>query len=157
MDYLYTMVLRIMANEQDAGDIVQDTFIKVWEKRKSIKDEESLKPYLRKIAINKCYDQLRKRKTRYVEDNIDNDSVINHITSYEQADQKLEKEEALILLKFLVSRLSPRQRIVFTMVELQELSHDEVSEITGLSKTSIKSNLHHARKNMEGKLKDFLN
>ncbi len=156
MDYVYTVVFRIMANEDDTRDILQDTYLKIWEKRKSIKTEESLKPYLWKIAVNKCHDQLRKRKIRYEEKSIENDSVINAIMSDEQADKKLENDEALFLLKFMVSKLSPKQRIVFTMVELQELSHDEVSEITGMSKNSIKSNLNHARKRLDVDLRDLL-
>lgn len=156
MDYIYKTALVIMANEEDARDIVQDTFLNVWDKRKAIKTRESLRPYLRKIAVNKCYDQLRRRKIRKMESWIEDESKIKSIISDEHPDKKLENDEALSLLKILVSGLSPSQRVVFTMVELDEMSHDEVSELTGMKKTLIKSNLRHARKKLEEKLKDYL-
>ncbi|MDT8400632.1 MAG: sigma-70 family RNA polymerase sigma factor [Bacteroidales bacterium] len=156
MDYIYKTALRIMANEEDARDMVQDTFLTVWNKRRSIKNSESLKPYLSKIVVNKCYDQLRRRKIRKMESRIEDESKIKSILSDEDPGKKLENDEAISLIRMLVSGLSPRQRIVFTMVELDEMSHDEVCELTGMKKNSIKSNLSHARKKLEEKLKDYL-
>ncbi len=157
MDSIYITALRITADEDDARDIVQETFIKVWEKRKSIKGTNSISSYIVRIAINKCYDLLRRRKSRFEMNGVEYTSVINMLADSNSADYKLNNEEAISILNALVKRLSPRQRIVFTMVELEELSHDEVAEITGMSKTSIKSNLSHARKKMEGSLKKYLN
>lgn len=157
MDSIYITALRITADEDDARDIVQETFIKVWEKRKSIKGTNSISSYIVRIAINKCYDLLRRRKSRCETNGVEYTSVINMLADSNSADYKINNEEAISILNALVKRLSPRQRIVFTMVELEELSHDEVAEITGMSKTSIKSNLSHARKKMEGSLKKYLN
>ena len=152
MDSIYITALRITADEDDARDIVQETFIKVWEKRKSIRGSNSFRSYIMRIAINKCYDLLRRRKSRRETNGVEYTSVINELADSNRADYKLNNEEAISILNALVKRLSPRQRIVFTMVELEELSHDEVAEITGMSKTSIKSNLSHARKKIEGSL-----
>ncbi len=157
MDSIYITALRISADEDDARDIVQETFMKVWEKRKTIKDCNSIRPYIMRIAINKCYDLLRRRKSKHETNRIDSPSVLNEIADSNQADYKLNNEEAISIINVLVKGLSPRQRIVFTMVELEELSHDEVAGITGMSKTSIKSNLSHARKKMEQSLKKYLN
>jgi len=157
MDYIYITAFRITANEDDARDIVQDTFMKVWEKRKIIKSGNSIKAYISRIAVNKCYDLLRMKRHRYYME-IDNQrAVLNEITGSERADYMLNKNETLSILKTLARELSPRQRIVFTMIEIEELSHDEVSEITGMSKTSIKSNLRHAKVKVEEKIRNYLN
>ena len=87
----------------------------------------------------------------------DNRFLMNEIVGNDRADYKLNNDEAILILNTLVSGLSPRQRIVFTMVEIEELSHDEVAEITGMSKNSIKSNLRHARKKLEGFITKYLN
>ncbi|MEE4213516.1 MAG: sigma-70 family RNA polymerase sigma factor [Bacteroidales bacterium] len=156
MDYIYKTALMIMANEEDARDIVQDTFVTAWDKRRSIKDSESLRPYLRKISINKCYDQLRRRKRWKEEFSVEDESAVKSLVSDENPVKKIENDEAVSLIKTAVSGLSPRQRIIFTMIELEGMSHSEVSELTGMKKTSIKSNLTHARKKLDEKLKDYL-
>lgn len=157
IDGLYSLVVRITCNEHDAWDIVQDTFMKVWEKRKTIRSGNSVKAYIRRIAVNKCYDLLRMKKYRHGTD-IDNHRVLlNELAGGKDADYKLNNDEAITLLKMLASKLSPGQKIVFSLVEIEELSHDEVAEITGMSKTSIKSNLRHARQKVEGEIRKYLN
>ncbi|MBN1388246.1 MAG: RNA polymerase sigma factor [Bacteroidales bacterium] len=156
MDNIYVTALRITADEDDARDVVQETFLKVWEKRKSINDNNCIRPYIRRIAVNKCYDLLRKRKSRYRINGIADTSFLAEVAGDSRADYNLNNNEAVSLLNALASGLSPRQRIVFTMVELEGLSHDEVAEITGMNKTSIKSNLSHARKKIEGVIKQYL-
>jgi len=157
IDSLYLLVLRITCNEEDARDVVQDTFMKVWVKRKTIKNGSSLKAYIRRIAVNKCYDLLRMKKYRQ-RTNIDIERVmLNELSEGKDADYKLNNDEALSLLKMLASELSPRQKLVFTLVEIEELSHDEVSEITGMSKTNIKTNLRHARLRIEGIIRKYVN
>ncbi len=146
MDHLYTIAFRITASEEDARDIVQDTFIRLWEKRKILKESGRVKYLLRKIAVNKSYDLLRKRK-RNRTDRIDM-SVFKVLAGGENADHKLNEREVLTILRSLASVLSPKQRIVFTMVELQEMSHDEVAGITGMTKSTIKSNLNHAKRRL---------
>lgn len=156
MDYIYKTALMIMANEEDARDIVQDTFVTAWDNRRSTKNSETLRPYLRKITVNKCYDQLRRRKRWKEEFSTEDESLIKSLVSDENPGKKLENDEAISLIKTAVSGLSPRQRIIFTMIELEGMSHSEVSELTGIGKNSIKSNLRHARKKLDEKLKDYL-
>lgn len=156
MDYIYKTALMIMANEEDARDIVQDTFLAAWAKKRSIRDSESLRPYLRKITVNKCYDQLRRRKRWKEEFSAGDESAVEAVLSDEHPEKKLENDEAIALIKTAVSGLSPRQRIIFTLVELEQMSHSEVSEMTGMGKNSIKSNLRHARKKLDEKLKEYL-
>lgn len=155
MDFIYVTAFRITADEDDARDIVQETFLKVWEKRGILKKGSSVISYIRKIAVNKCYDLLRRRKFRFADTRIDDGFLINEINADDRADDELNNEEAASILRSLASGLSPRQRIVFTMIELEELSHDEVAEIIGMNKSSIKSNLSHARKEMERKVKEY--
>ena len=157
IDSLYALVVRITCNEEDARDIVQDTFMKLWEKRKTIRSDKSIIAYIRRIAVNKCYDLLRMRKHRPDMKTDNPDVLLYEITGGERADHMLDRNEALSMLKTLAMELSPLQRIVFTMIEIEELSHDEVSEITGIGKTSVKSNLRHARVKVETKIRKYLN
>ncbi len=154
MDDLYTIVFRITSSKEDARDIVQDTFIRLWEKRKTLKESGRVKFLLRKIAVNKSYDFLRKKK-RNNTDSMDM-SVFKLLGGGEETDYELNERDILTILRSLASGLSPKQRIVFTMVELQEMSHNEVAGITGMTKSSIKSNLNHAKRKMENLVSYYL-
>jgi RNA polymerase sigma-70 factor (ECF subfamily) len=145
IDAIFRLVCRVVASDDDANDIVQETYIRVWEKRKSIKEEKSIFAWTKRIAINKCYDFLRaeKRKERWNKGG-DVNELIN-LESSSNAEENINGEEYGKILDFLTSKLSAKQKMIFTLSAIEKLSADEIMEITGMSKSSIKSNLHHAR------------
>ncbi len=154
IDKLHATAIRICCNTEDAKDIVQETFVKVWEKRSILKEEASLDAFLYRVTVNKCYDLLRKRKRNSGDDaGID---VLKFFAGDQDADKKLNDDEVNAALNTLTDKLSIKQKIVFTMVELEDKSHDEVALATGMSKNSVKSNLRHARKKMENFAEEYI-
>jgi RNA polymerase sigma factor (sigma-70 family) len=71
---------------------------------------------------------------------------LSDIASERNSEEKINGEEYSKILQFLTSKLSSRQQMVFTLSVIENLSPDEIEEITGMSKSTIKSNLYHARK-----------
>lgn len=151
---LHVTAVRICCNDDDAKDMVQDTFVKVWEKRKSLRDYASLDAFLYRVTVNKCYDLLRKKK-RNNQGALDTDTL-KLLAGDQDADKELNDDEINVALMALTEKLSAKQKIVFSLIELENLSHDEVASITGISKNSIKSNLRHARKKMESYAEEFI-
>lgn len=145
MDSIYKLACRIIASEDDAKDIVQETYIKVWEKRKTLKSDKSLFSWSRKIAVNKCYDFLRAEKRRGRWNSEGDISELAKLTSDNSAEDKVNSEEYTKILKVLTSKLSARQQVVYTLSVIEKLAADEIAIETGMSKSSIKSNLYHAR------------
>lgn len=140
------MAMRIVAGREEAEDIVQESFLKVWEKRSLIRSPESFVPWLRKIVVNRCYDFLRREKrVRSIRIDLTQDEVIGMISS-DNPDRQIAEQEAEALLTLVTAQLSPRQRIVFMLSEIEELKYDEISRITGMTRFSVKSNCHYARK-----------
>ncbi|MCF8221767.1 MAG: sigma-70 family RNA polymerase sigma factor [Bacteroidales bacterium] len=154
MDRVYSIALKITADKEDAGDITQDTFVKLWEKRKSLRSGENIEGYISKIVINKSYDLLRRRKRQ---DSCTNDSdLFVNLISEDEADRELNYKEIAEAIEMLCNGLSPKQQLVFTLVEIEQMSHDEVRDATGMTKNSIKSNLSHAKQRVEAGLKKYL-
>lgn len=145
---IYGMVYKMIARSDEAADIAQETFIKVWEKRHTLQSDKSLLSWTKKIAVNKCYDYLRKEKRNKTDTN---ETELSGLISGIGADDKINDEEYQRILIALTEMLSPRQKLVFTLSVIEKLSSDEISELTGMTKTSIKSNLHHARKSVQKK------
>ena len=137
---------RVVNNTEEAEDIVQECFLKVWEKRDSIKTDQSFMAWLRRIVINRCYDFLRKEKRKSVS-RVDIDTVHTISASLsEEADTAINEEDVSEIIACLTEGLSPRQKVVYVLSELEGYSNQEISKSTGMSANAVKSNLHHARK-----------
>jgi len=144
--YAFSVAFRILGDYEDAKDIVQETMITLWKTIKKIKSTESFMTWLYRIVVNKCYDKLRKRK-RNPEFNADErtwDLISNTVS--ENPGAMIENKEIAQMINILTEKLSPKQKAVFVLSELEDLSNEEISDITGMSKANIKANLHYARK-----------
>jgi len=146
--FVFSVAFRILGDEELAKDVVQDTMVTVWEKLSKINSSASFNTWLYRITVNKCYDNLRKRKrdSEFRPDDKTWAIISNHFS--EQPYTELENEEIARLINFMIGKLSPKQKAVFVLSEIEELPNEEISEITGLSKALIKANLHYARKHI---------
>lgn len=156
LDSIFILVCRLIGSEDDARDIVQETYIKLWEKRLTLRREKSLYSYTRRVAVNKSYDFLRGLKRRGVLSKADYMDEIRNIASGTKADDEINEKEYAMILNALTSGLSAKQQMIFAMSAIERMNADEISEATGLSKNSIKSNLHHARKALKKKAERIL-
>jgi RNA polymerase sigma-70 factor (ECF subfamily) len=143
--FSFSVAFRMVGDEDIAKDIVQETMVTIWEKIGKIKSPEAFTTWLYRITVNKCYDHLRKRKINN-EVRAD-DKAWAFISDHFAADRvsELENNEIAMMTRALTERLSPKQKAVFILSDLNEMTPDEISEITGLSKRNIKANLHYAR------------
>lgn len=153
---IFTVAFRILGDEDAARDIVQDTMVAVWQKLAKIKSSESYKTWVYRIAVNKCYDQLRKQK-RQKEDRYDENEwavISNHLS--EGGITELENWENARIISMLTNQLSPKQKTVFVLSELEGLESDEIVKITGMAKSAVKANLYYARRNIGSLLQKYL-
>lgn len=150
------MAFRMLGDEEQAKDIVQETMVTIWQKIKKIKTSEGYKTWIYRIVMNKCYDHLRKKKRHpeYATDEKAWALISNRISVEPSAE--LENRETSLILNLLTNRLSPKQKAVFILSEIEEMSGDEISEITGMRKSVIKANLHYARKNISEMIEKYL-
>ena len=146
----------MLGNEDQAKDIVQETMVTIWQKLNKIKSAEGYKSWIYRIVVNKCYDEMRKRKRtpEFVTDELAWRLISNKISEGPSA--ALEDNETSKVIALLTDKLSPKQKAVFILSDLEEMSNDGISEITGLSKSAIKANLYHARKSISEKIEKYL-
>ena len=154
--FAYSVAFRMLGNEEQAKDVVQETMVTIWQKLKKIKTSEVYKTWIYRVVVNKCYDQMRKRKRNpeFIADELTWALIANKVS--EGASEALENSEASKIISLLTERLSPKQKAVFVLSDLEGMSNDEISEITGISKSAVKANLYHARKNISEKVGKFL-
>ncbi|MCU4174549.1 RNA polymerase sigma factor [Carboxylicivirga sp. N1Y90] len=149
-DYVFSVVFRLVNEEHASEDIVQETFIKAWQKIKRYKFEKGkFTTWLYVIASRLALDYLRGRKKNVsigVESDIGSESV-----------SELETKELGAYIRKVCDQLSLTQKLVFVLRDLEELSVDEVVKITGFSEKKIKDNLYVARQRVRVRINAFLN
>ena len=147
---IYSLSVKMLADEEEAKDIVQDTFIKAWQSISSFDGRYSFSTWLYTIASRLCIDRIR--KLRFSEPMNDDIAVFEGCASDSNPERQLESSEWVSVVKVLARKLSNKQRLVFTLSQLEGLDTEEVIRITGMDATQIKSNLSLARKSVREQL-----
>ena len=148
---IFALAARLLCNEEDAKDVVQETFIKVWVNLEHYDETQNFRTWIYTIATRLCIDHLRQRS--WTEPMPEDEERFALYVAEEKSDLQLENAQLLGIIHTLVARLSPKQRLVFTLVCLENLPTSEVARITGLDAAKIKSNLYVARHTIQEQLK----
>ncbi|NIA30565.1 MAG: sigma-70 family RNA polymerase sigma factor [Actinobacteria bacterium] len=147
--FAYSLALRMLCDTEDARDVVQESFIKVWQNIDQFDPNRKFTTWLYKIITNLCLDFLkaRRRKSRIFSFSLNSDDG-NFADSGIDEEKNCINKQVIRHIKIFAEGLTPKQRIVFVLRDLQDLEMDQVVDITGLNKNNIKSNLYHARMNI---------
>ncbi len=151
---VYWHVRRIVINHDDADDVVQNVFIKVWQKLDGFKAESALFTWLYRIATNEALQFLQKKKQQLW---VNLDDVYSNLENELKADSWFNGSKTQLLLQEAILTLPEKQRLVFNMRYFDEVSYEEMSEILNTSQGALKASYHHAVKKIEAILKQTLN
>jgi RNA polymerase sigma-70 factor (ECF subfamily) len=151
--YAYAIAFRFVCDEDDAEDIVQESFIRIWKHLQDFDPEMKFTTWMYKIVVNLCYDRIKinKRRTKVFAKQNSNFSIEDCIDRLD-LQQELSNKDMAALIRSLADGLSEKQRMIFLLRDLQDLSMDEVAGITGMSESAIKTNLFYARQSIRKKL-----
>jgi RNA polymerase sigma-70 factor (family 1) len=135
---LFGRLLKLVKSEQQAQEILQDVFLKIWEQRKSIDPEKSFRSFLFKIAENKVYDFFRK-VTR--DKNLESELIVLSTDDHTVIEAFLSGDENLKLLDKAIEDLPPQRQQVFRLCKLEGKTYKEVSELLGISVSTISDHI----------------
>jgi RNA polymerase sigma-70 factor (ECF subfamily) len=150
---LIQLAQRILGDAEEARDVVQVTFFKVWENRRKFDQRWSPNTWIYRIASNLAIDHLRARRSREKS----SEPVRQHLRQVAdgraQRDlSRLEQGEVAAIFRELATGLSEKQRLVFLLREVEGLSSQEVSEIVGCRESTVRNHLFNARKQLRREL-----
>jgi len=146
---VYWVVRRMVLDHDDADDITQEVFIKLYRTMSDFRGESSLFTYLYKIAVNYSLNHLKKNRNKFEKlKNIDEESY-NIKDSSKGQDAVMADKEREKLLKDAMLALPDQQRAVFSLRFYDELSYEEISKILGKSVGGMKANYFHALKKIQ--------
>lgn len=157
---IYKFILGMIGSEAEAEDVAQETFIKVFYKLKELKDPGYFKFWLYRIARNEVYQRYRKLKRRG-EVSIDNEKIgyyefiPDNSDGFNPEQQVISRELDSVIRKAVMS-LKPKYRDVFILAVQEKMSYEDISQITGKSVVSVKTDIYRARQTVREKLSKYL-
>jgi RNA polymerase sigma factor (sigma-70 family) len=143
---LYNHIRNIVLSHDDANDVLQNTFVKVFQNLKSFKGESKLFSWMYRIATNEALTFLNQKARK---SGISSAELQNKAIDKLQADVYFEGDEIQIKLQKAIATLPEKQQLVFKMKYFEELKYEEISEIVGTSVGALKASYHHAVKKIE--------
>jgi RNA polymerase sigma-70 factor, ECF subfamily len=150
-DYVFALAFRILSNDEDARDIVQETFIRVWKNLDRYNAEVKITTWIYKITTNLCLDKLKSHKRKPL--NFDHEiEKTAYLLCSENLNDHLDNKQIAELINQMTENLTPKQKIVFVLKDIEGLESEEVEKITGMDNGQIKSNLYYARQQIKNRL-----
>jgi len=139
---------QILQNEEEAKDVIQDIFLKLWQKREELANVDNLEAFTIRMTRNKCLDVVRARRTVSME-------VIKKKGKEEEESSDtdyLENSEMSGLVKRIITKLPDIQRTIIHLRDIEQLEYEEIAEATELNVNTIRVNLSRARKKVRDEI-----
>ena len=147
---VFTLGIRLLGDESEARDVVQETFVRVWEKRRKYKPEYAFSTWIYSIASHLCMNRLERKRPQRLREG--DEAALCRFLERDDPQRQLENKELASIVRALAEGLGSKQRVVFTLTQIEGLGSEEVGTITGMDASQIKSNLYAARKIIREKL-----
>lgn len=147
---LYWHIRRIVLNHDDADDVLQNTFIKVYKNIEGFKGDSKLYSWMYRIATNESLTFLKQKSKKM---GISDEELKVSLVENLQSDVYFEGDEIQLKLQQAMATLPDKQKLVFTMKYFQEMKYEEISEVLETSVGALKASYHLAVKKIETYLK----
>lgn len=154
-DLVYTLALRMLKHKEEAEEVAQDTFIKVFKSLDKFKGDAKFSTWIYRVAYNTCLDRIKKNKKHFNDIAID-EITFNKLDTIDNALDNLIKAEKHQLLKKCINKLPEESSALITLFYFEELSLDEISKIINVEANTVKVKLFRARKKLAIILEQYL-
>ncbi|RNI32496.1 sigma-70 family RNA polymerase sigma factor [Rufibacter immobilis] len=147
---LYRLALFMLQNKEEAEDILQDVFLKLWTNKHKLHAYASIEAFAMSITKNLCLDKLKAKKNKQMVDVTDMELNSGEQTPY----QRYELADQVHKVQELVKELPEQQQLILHLRDVEGYSYEEVEQVTGMNVNAIRVTLSRARKSVrDGLLK----
>lgn len=162
-DKIHSLGLRMLGNMQDAEDIAQETFMRVFANLHRYDEQYKISTWIYRIANNLCIDKIRKRKVRSNQFSLDaqihgTEGLELHDTIHDEEPSPLQQVlqyELQVTVRDAILALTPKYRTIMILRYLEDLSLQEISDIVGLPVATVKTRVHRGREALRKSLKNI--
>ena len=157
-DLVYRVAMQITKNSDDASDVLQDAFLKVYDSINAFRQESAFETWLYRIVVNLSIDAVKKRKRQ--QESMASLSEVSDVHQSQDIQQdptrQAERNELQEWVTQAVNSLSIKHRAVVILHELEGLSHPQIADILDCSEGTVRSRLHYARKKLRVLLAPYI-
>jgi RNA polymerase sigma-70 factor (ECF subfamily) len=146
---LYWHIRRMVVEHEDANDVLQNMFIKVWNGLENFREDSQLYTWLYRIATNECLTFLEQQKKRA---SVSLSDVETGLSNRLKADKHFDANKLEWKLQVAIQQLPEKQRVVFNLRYYDEMPYEKMSKVLETSEGALKASYHHAVK----KIEDFI-
>jgi RNA polymerase sigma factor (sigma-70 family) len=143
---IYWHIRRMVINHDDADDLVQDVFVKIWKNLPGFRNDAQLYTWMYRIATNECITFLNKKKQK---NNISLDDVDYELADTLSSSDQFSGDQIQKKLQQAILTLPDKQRLVFNMKYFDDMKYEEMSDVLGTSVGALKASFHLAVKKIE--------
>ncbi len=143
---LYWHIRRMVVEHEDANDVLQNVFIRVWKGLDNFREDSQLYTWLYRIATNECLSFLEQQKKKAT---VSFEEVESGLSNRIKADKNFDANKLEWKLQLAIQRLPEKQRVVFNLRYYDEMPYEEMSKVLETSEGALKASYHHAVKKIE--------
>jgi RNA polymerase sigma factor (sigma-70 family) len=159
-EMVYNTAVGILQNAEDAEDVMQETFIQVFESISTFKGESKFSTWIYRITVSKAMDHIRKKKRKkrfaFIQSLYGkNDKPLIDPPDFFHPGISMEKKENAAVLFKAMEQLPPNQKTAFALNKVEGLSYLEIGEVMKLSESAVDALLHRAKANLKKILKEY--
>ena len=143
---LYWHIRRMVVEHEDANDVLQNVFIRVWNGLENFREDSQLYTWLYRIATNECLSYLEQQKRK---SSLSFDEMESGLSNKIVADKYFDPNKLEWKLQLAIQQLPDKQRVVFTLRYYDEMPYEEMSRVLDTSEGALKASYHHAVKKIE--------
>lgn len=152
-DLVFSLALRMMKNKEEAEEVAQDSFIKVYKSLSKFKGDSKFSTWIYRVAYNTCLDRLKKNQRQQQTVTID-EYTEHQVKSLDNAYDQLEKKERELAIQNCLKLLPSEDSFLISLYYYEEQSLEEISKVIGLKPNNVKVKLFRARKKLATILKE---
>jgi len=151
-DLVFTLSLKMLKNREEAEEVAQDTFIKVFKSLSKFKGDSKFSTWIYKVTYNSCLDRLKKNKKEQLKVAID-EYTEHQVKTIDNALENMVEEERQQAIKACLELLPPDDSFLLTLYYFEEQSLEEIAKVVGLTANNVKVKLFRSRKKLTSILK----
>jgi RNA polymerase sigma-70 factor, ECF subfamily len=155
------LVARMIGNQEEAKDLAQDVFVQVFKAIGTFRGDSKFSTWIYRIAVNLCKNRLKYLKVRHTSEQEELDSVVEKSLGdarpaggqgLGRPDEQMAGKQVERIVQVAIQELEPSFRECLVLRDVEELSYEEIEEITGLAAGTVKSRIHRARAQLREKV-----
>jgi RNA polymerase sigma factor (sigma-70 family) len=158
---LYSVIYNLLANHDDAADLSQETFLKAFKSIGSFKSKSNFYTWLYRIGVNSALNFIKKRKDGHfslneLDPGLEEDPYIKELSSKENTEQVLDRQELQEKLNEALQKLSEEHRAVVVLHDIEGMKHQEIAKVLGCTEATARSRLFYAHQQLQALLANYL-